>query len=354
MAINHFYTNGQFGRRILVRRVFLKDVSYEALSLYVELMNSFPNYGKKKNLIELSGASVTFSCHRFSDGFIFEGRLEQTQSKVLTFLFSNPFKEAEEMFSFAFENEPLFDEKKLASSKEKLLWLNSLRKTSSLSYLKGEVLEDSVLKEIKKPELVRLSSEVKKRDVGSFFYFGEHSKKELYYPVEYKEKPVLNFIETKDISHASVKDETAQILFRVKKIESVSQKETLLSLLEALKMDWCGCLKKTVSIDFDIGYEIKDGEHFVFDITSAIGKLKSILPVLNLKEGTLKNDSIDFSSLSYYEEERKVKNLMNPEILLNQLLLEEELRLSKDENKVDAKEMFSSISILSTTISGKE
>lgn len=353
MAINHFYTNGQFGRRILVRRVFLKDVSFEALSLYVELMNSFPNFGKSKNLIELS-ASATFSCHRFSDGFIFEGRLEQTQSKVLTFLFSNPFKEAEEMFSFAFENEPLFDEKKLASSKEKLLWLNGLRKASSLSYLKGEVLEDSILKEVKKPEIDHLSSEVRKRDVGSFFYFGEHSKKELYYPIEYKTRPVLNLVENKDIFHASVKDETAQILFRFKKLESVAQKETLLSLLEALKVDWSECLKKAVSIDFDIRYEIIDGEHFVFDITSAVGKWKSLLPVLNLKEGPLKNDSIDFSSLSYYEEERKVKSLMNPEILLNQLLLEEELGLTMDENKVDARDLFSSISILSATISGKE
>lgn len=351
MSTTHFIYQSDFGRKILIRQVFLSgDNSFTALSVLTKMMNSFPNFGNKKSLHELSGASVRFNLRRFNSGYLFEGWLEQTQSSVLSYLFMNPFRTAEEMFSFAFEHGPIFDEKKLAIIKERLLWENSLRKQSSLSALNDLLLNEKELKEIKKEDLLSLVEKIQGKEEGMMFYFGEKIKEPIYFPVDYQRQPKLNFsLKEDDIICNDVLDEAVEFVFQCKEMKNSSDNENLYGIMEAMKVKSRFLLKNIVSVDFKLDAFILDASHFVLRFLTKSKKAFVLSEAFSRVEKEA-YANLDEAKISQFRQARKIEEKMNPVFFVRQVLEEEYLGLNSKEESQSISDISSSISLVSHRI----
>ena len=185
-----------FGTRTLVRRVLLPNsVDSNALLVLVEYLNDFPPLPKKKNFISLAGGKATFSCCCYgSQGYVFEGKLEQVRVKGQSYLFADPYKEAEELFSSFFVTPFTLNEKYFAVAKERVLSSllfakkDSEKNLLSLLKVRGETpLGDEVrLKELKSEEVTSLLPLVASKKCGDIFLLSSSEK----------EKPLLDFYES--------------------------------------------------------------------------------------------------------------------------------------------------------------
>lgn len=290
-----FFTN-EYGERVIIRRVFLnRTCSAEALVLFTQLLNDFPQYSLKKPLSKLAGATLRFTSYYYHDGYVLEGRLSQSQASSLKYLFSNPYKEGEKILNDVFSLGFIHSEKNIAVCKERILAENYIRLRSSLTVGKMMIsssyapicFDEKKLKSVTPDDLSHISSQVSSLNKGDLFYFGASEPEPLSLCSDYqdgldlKESPLATNVVMKDY----LDDESIMFVFEHAMIENRDEKliqETVFAgLITYLKK----YLAKKVYIDYQMDFTLLDSTHTLFSITTLKGRLDSIVNHISLKVG---------------------------------------------------------------------
>lgn len=365
----NIYTD-EFKERTLVRRVFLsKDVSKETLSLLVGLMNEFPSIHLKSPLSMLAGANLSFSTYHFADGYVFEGKITQTQSDAFGFLFVNPYKECESALSQAFEKGYVYSEKNIAVIKEKLVLENEilLRSSSMVSdsifgaYKSPLILDDKKLMPIKKEEIDALLDLIRKAKSGDYLYFGKKGKNEIYFPVSYSSSlpSLYDFTVVKGEKKTKYLDDESVVLhLSAMKMETISDFYLFDAALVCLKDAIGQYLRKKVSIDFDISFSLIGAADWLFKVTLPKGKACYVNDLLSIKDGKLSlNLDFDMCLLKDAVNERMINENMDSVSYLEDKMLLADLNLKEGEMNIDeekAKKFLSSIIVKEKDFLGKD
>ncbi len=339
-----------FAKRIVIRRVFLRDFpSKEAMMLYTKLINLFPNHEKKKSL---PGIEFHFECFSYDDGMLFQGYVSQTKSDAFSFLFKNPYKEAEEMLNNLFQKGFLYSERNLAVGKEILELENEERLLSSKnvsSYLHQAkcipLLEKKILQSIKMSDLDEARKRILQSKIGEEIYFGPQEKETLYFPVSYEEMIPPYEKQDREISsfHKNMDDESLVISFSLK--EAPTTKKSLLSILLLTQKAVEEYLKGKISVEYSLSPLLLDRTHFSVLLSVRQGKLTSLLPLFE-KDVLPFEIRVDEKFLKKEMERQNVLCHMDAFDFLNESLSRRELGFSSEEEKENEKEISSLLSTM--------
>ncbi len=336
-----FFTT-EYGERVLLRRVFLaSSLDREAIVLYTQLLNDFPAYHVKKSLSQLAGASLSFRCYCYQDGYVLEGRISQSQSSALHYLFSNPYKDGENILNDVFSLGYIKGEKNIAVCKERLSANNFVDLRSSLAVGKMMIsatyapvcYDEKKLKSITETDLDKVAKEVASLSLGDAFYFGAKDKAPLAFTPEYHEGLLLKqaSFATNDIKLDYLDDETAMFVFSHTKIESMDEKVVLEAAFSGLIAYIKDYLEKKVFIDYQLNFSIIDNEHTILSITTFKGRLDSILNHLPLTVG----EGLSMDLTSCYDAAIREKMMKEISLKMSSSKVIDELLLNKDLNLKD-------------------
>lgn len=337
MASKTTLFTSEYGERVLVRRVFLSpELSKEAIVLYTQLLNDFPMYSLKKSLSQLAGASLKFSSYFYEDGYVLEGRLSQSQSSALHYLFSNPYKDGEQILNDVFSLGYEKGEKNIAVSKERILANSYVSLRSSLSVGKMMIsasyaplcFDEKKIKSVTEADLDKVAKAASALNRGDAFYFGAMDKSALSLTADYQQNLVLSkaSFTTNEIKLDYLDDETAMFIFEHTKVESKQEKTVLETAFAGMISYLKDYLKKKVFIDYEMEYAMLDDSHTMLSITTFKGRLDSILHQLPLSVG----EGISFDLTPFYD--AAIRENMMKEIALKMSfskVIEDEL-LMKD------------------------
>jgi hypothetical protein len=337
MASKTTFFTSEYGERVLVRRVFLSpELSKEAIVLYTQLLNDFPMYSLKKSLSQLAGASLKFRSYFYEDGYVLEGRLSQSQSSALHYLFSNPYKDGEQILNDVFSLGYEKGEKNIAVSKERILANSYVSLRSSLSVGKMMIsasyaplcFDEKKIKSVTEADLDKVAKAASALNRGDAFYFGAMDKSALSLTADYQQDLVLSkaSFTTNEIKLDYLDDETAMFIFEHTKVESKQEKTVLETAFAGMISYLKDYLKKKVFIDYEMEYAMLDDSHTMLSITTFKGRLDSILHQLPLSVG----EGISFDLTPSYD--AAIRENMMKEIALKMSfskVIEDEL-LMKD------------------------
>lgn len=359
-----------YQERTIVRRVFLSEnISKEALVLFTGLLNEFPEVHLKAGLSSLAGADFSFSCYHYSNGYVLEGKITQTNSDTFSYLFSNPYKQGENALLQAFEKGYVYSEKNLAIVKEKLALDNEVLLRSSSRVIEdcyhalyaNVIIDMKKLQQVKKEDLDNLLKEIQKLDHGDYIYFGKKDKTELYFPISYKGG--LPKLEKKNTSSHSIDttssdDETVFYILDVPQSQTSVDYYHLQASFALIKKSIEEELDKKLSIDYQVEFVIVDDKTYLLEIITEKGKGKNILDVLKvIDEKFFFPINIDESlakmeiQLLHLQEKMDSSLYLRNRILFSDLNVEEkEFAFSLDK----VKEVLSNIRIKNFNIEGEE
>ncbi len=339
-----------FSKRIVIRRVFLKDsLSKEALMLYTKLVNLFPNHDKKK---KLPGTEFHFDCFAYNDGFLFQGSVSQTKSDAFSFLFKNPYKEAEEALNNLFQTGFVYSERNLAFGKEMLELENEERLLSSKNvseYLHQAkcipLFDKNRLQSIKKTDLEEVRKLILQSKIGEEIYFGPQEKETLYFPVSYEEKIPSYEKQEREVSFfcKNMDDESLVLSFSLK--EPVKTKKSLLSVLLLTKKAIEEYLKGKIFVEYSLSSYLSDKCHFSILLSVKQGKASSLLPLFEKK--TLPFEvRLDEKYLKKEIEGENILRYMDAFSFLEDSLSRRDFGFSSEEEKANMEEISSLLSSL--------
>jgi hypothetical protein len=249
MSTDHFFPADSFGLRIIERRVFVsKDaISAEKLLLLAKLLTLFPAI--RHPLYREAGAKMSFSVMDYADGYLFTGRLIQSECSGLSYLFRDPYAEGikalDETFAQGFrDNEQLF-----ASAKDALLseGLRDRREAklsleSSLGFYGSHPQANLTLL----PELSMLDERqtlklIQESRKGNYLFFGKKPKKNPFlrlvpYPEEATLLPQSQAQSSLMLTSREFADEALAYLFSAPAIQKTEDQVALETSLRALSL----------------------------------------------------------------------------------------------------------------------
>ncbi len=345
----YLYSNS-FAKRIVIRRVFLKECfSKETVMLYAKLLSLFPNHDKKKRL---PGTEYHFDCFAYNDGILFQGSVSQTKSDAFSFLFMNPYKQAEEALNSLFQKGFVYSEKNLAVGKEILELENEERFFSSKnvsSYLHQAkcipLLDKNRLQSIKKTDLDEVKKMILQSKIGEEIYFGPQEKETLYFPISYEEKLPLYQKQDRDVSSfvKNMDDESLVLSFSLKEVPKTEK--SLLSVLLLTQKAITENLKGKIFVEYSLSSYLSDKCHFSILLSVKQGKASSLLPFF--EKDTLPFEvKMDEKFLKKENEGQNVLRYMDAFSFLEDSLLRRNLGFSSEEEKEDMNEVSSLLSSL--------
>lgn len=328
-----------FNERIIIKRIFFKECkSLEALSVFVMMMNDYPIMNSKKDVYQLAGGKLLFSCYHYNDGFIFEGRLLQCQSKALKFIFSNPYKEAERIFSNIMNEGVIHDEKALAFCKDKISKMSEFSSSSllygikSLSFPYSDVLIDkNKLIEVTLDDIDDVFLSIKSSDLGDVFYIANDISQPLTLNCDLKQKPSLKYSLFDNIKQKRMDDESCFFFFAMKELKNIKDKKMYDLSISMLVKDIKDELSNKVFLDYKIDSFLLDNSHFAISITCENNKLNSILQYLDFTS-LLLSDHYDYAI--NVNSMKTIKEKIDSSIVIDEIILNNDLGLTLNDDAI--------------------
>jgi hypothetical protein len=189
MSQNHSVTTNDYGIRIIERKAYLPQeiIRPEMLMLLGELLTLSPRYESKKPVSAYADGKLLFSVTCLGQGYVLSGRLTQTQTSDMTFLFSNPYVKAFSILQDTFALGFVASEDSLRKAKDSLLAKLELLRTSPLRKVKSVLKTIDALPDFN-PDLIptlTLDDELlaaktlSEATVGSSLYLGPKNKRDI-------------------------------------------------------------------------------------------------------------------------------------------------------------------------------
>ena len=277
------FVREDLGARTLLRSCLLPStVNQEALLVLVECLNDFPSLPKGKSFTFLAGGEARFTAYPFGkEGYVLEGKLEQVKIKGQSFLFKDPYGEAEKAFNNLFTKNYDLSEKEFAVAKERVLSSLAFDKkdskkilSSSIAYPHAPLLVDEAkVKELKKEDVLSVLAEVEASKTGRVILYSSDAKEKPL--AEIYSNPLLREdIEAKEIAlDGDFEADTLGYLFSMKKLE----KSANLSLFNLFSKQLIERAKSALSrvLGSPVAMEVKliSPSQFLLLLTAEKGKL---------------------------------------------------------------------------------
>jgi hypothetical protein len=309
---NYLYTS-DYGQRIIVRRVFLKssDVVFENLYLLAELLNMAPCYTDKKLLSEYADGKATFKAYCYGGGYVFEGRLCQTQNKNL-FFFNNPYKKGISVFNDIFELGFKTDEKGFLAAKERALANYLLVKKDPSKNLEGRMeinyaipnIDEKLFNEVTYDDEKLLLKAIKSSTVGEYLFLGEKSKKDPLallpkYQDDFSSLTSSYLPSSKSFSSADFSSEALTYLFKIKEIKTSHDIEVLKVSSDILFKAISLSFMKSLSTKTSYSMHVVNKETMALEIVAEGSRLSENQSYfLNDLEKTINTNNADLISSS--------------------------------------------------------
>lgn len=292
MIKNDYLYTEDYSQRLIIRRVFLDRLSMtgEKLLLLCYLMNEGQKATAKKSLANLSGGYLRFRCYSYAGGYVFEGRLYQSEAKGLHYFLSNPYKKASLLFNEIFETGFTENEKVLALCKDRLLEeyrhhnedsLSSSLSELDLIYTFPEINVNLVHSMTIDDERLAFRA-VKEATCGQYLYIGKSRNgkdplaEQKAYTTDFSNLPYNYDVSSRDLYSTSFLNETLTFLLSHDALESEKDYQNLLAGFESLRLALVAYMKKNYNTEIRVTFRPISKIKSIFAVTVERNKLHMI------------------------------------------------------------------------------
>ncbi|MFA6829707.1 MAG: hypothetical protein WCR67_03275 [Bacilli bacterium] len=263
-TIKPLYTEN-YAQRAIIRRIFVEriQITNEKIMLLSEVMNYAQQATLKKPLESYAGARVSFSSYYYGGGFIFEGKLTQSEPEGLSYFLSDPYKKAEEIFDEIYLTGFPMNEKVLAICKDRLLQKYNKLQADSFASVLSELqvnysfpeLNVNLVRSMTLDDLAVGLKIVRSSLKGQYVFIGKKRKKEIIHQEYEKTLSSLPFdfdVASKDVFSSSFQNECATYILSINEVKGLKDVSMLFVAFNAFSQALKEKIKKNYNLDVEL------------------------------------------------------------------------------------------------------